>query len=420
LSLYSNYYSQSFLNFETLIEEVKETTFYLNGNDTEELLAFGIDDEIFCDSGNNALLQFEGFYKKHQGEYIFGYFGYDLKNEIEDLQSKNKDFIGFPDLYFFVPKYVVKKDKDKFVYLQGKPNPQSTNFIDSFFDNHTLQTDEKIELKPQISKNEYLDTVEKLKKHLQHGDIYEVTFCQNFVAHDVDLNPKQTYFRLNQKTKAPMSCYVQINDHYLLSGSPERFLKKEKNKLISQPIKGTAGRASDSIQDEKVKSALLNDEKERAENVMIVDLVRNDLSRVAAKNSVTVEELFGVYTFPTVHQLISTISCEIKEGTTLKEIITALFPMGSMTGAPKISAMNLIEQYETFKRGLFSGAVGYFAPDGDFDFNVIIRSILYNSAEKVVSCPVGSAITIQSHPEKEYEECLIKVDAMRKILNGDV
>lgn len=399
---------------------MEETVFFLNGNKDKSLLAFGAEDEVKANIEGDTLKQFTDFQEKHKNKYIFGYFGYDLKNEIENLSSSNKDYIGFPDLYFFVPKYVVQKKGDEFEFLKGSKDHYSTSFLNNFFNTKSEDISQQINLQAEISKNEYIKTVEQLKSHLQQGDIYEITYCQNFYAENAEIDPKNTYFKLNDRTKAPMSCYIALENRYLLSGSPERFIKKVGNRLFSQPIKGTAARQSDPILDEKAKNDLLHDEKERAENVMIVDLVRNDLSRIAAKNSVRVDELFGVYSFPTVHQLISTVSCEIKEGKTMLDIIESLFPMGSMTGAPKISAMLLIEKYETFKRGLFSGAVGYFDPNGDFDFNVIIRSILYNAESKIVSCPVGGAITIQSEPEKEYEECMLKVDAMRKILNGDV
>jgi para-aminobenzoate synthetase component 1 len=399
---------------------VEESVIYLNENSSNELIAFGVADEIKCSTDGKALQVFNDFYAKNQGKYIFGYFSYDLKNEVEDLESHNQDFIGFPSLYFFVPQYVVKRVGSKNVFLQGSENNESRAFLFSFFNEKEVKKGQPIKLEPQITQKEYIRALQQLKNHLQQGDIYEVTYCQNFLAKNAEIHPKETYFKLNNITKAPMSCYVQLNEHYLLSASPERFIKKEKNKLVTQPIKGTARRGLDPTEDLQLKTTLLHDEKERAENVMIVDLVRNDLSRVAQKNSVSVDELFGVYAFPTVHQLISTVSCELKENISILEIIKALFPMGSMTGAPKISAMQLIEKYEQFKRGIFSGAVGYFSPDGDFDFNVIIRSILYNAKEKVISCPVGGAITIQSIPEKEYEECLLKMEAMRKILNGDV
>ena len=204
----------------------------------------------------------------------------------------------------------------------------------------------------------------------------------------------------------------------MLCASPERYLRKEANKVISQPIKGTAKRFSDETLDNNSKIALEQNPKERAENIMIVDLVRNDLSHTAIKGSVAVEELCGIYTFEQVHQMISTVVSTVENSVSPVEILRTTFPMGSMTGAPKISAMNIIEELEETKRGLYSGAVGYFTPENDFDFNVVIRSILYNAREKYLSFSVGSAITSQSIPEQEYEECLLKAKAMFEVLSS--
>lgn len=165
-----------------------------------------------------------------------------------------------------------------------------------------------------------------------------------------------------------------------------------------------------------LKNDLAKDEKERSENIMIVDLVRNDLSKTAVKGSVKVEELCKVYSFDQVHQMISTVTSQIEENTHPIDVIKSTFPMGSMTGAPKISAMKIIENLEETKRGLYSGAVGYITPRGDFDFNVVIRSILYNHTQKYISFSVGSAITSKSDPLKEYEECLVKAKAMHEVL----
>lgn len=201
-----------------------------------------------------------------------------------------------------------------------------------------------------------------------------------------------------------------------MSASPERFLKRNGTHVVSQPIKGTARRAENMEEDEGLKEALRTDEKERSENIMIVDLVRNDLSHYASKGSVIVEELCKIYTFEQVHQMISTITASVALEIDSVDLIKSVFPMGSMTGAPKIAAMQLIEKLESTKRGLYSGAIGYFAPNGDFDFNVVIRSILYNAEKQFVSFSVGSAITARSVPEKEYEECLLKAKAMRTVL----
>ncbi len=390
---------------------------FLNNNKNQSILAFSASDVVEC-SDSNCLEKATDFLEKHAQDYRFGFLSYDLKNEIEKLSSCNKDRIQFPMIGFFVPRYVVEWDeKGKLIYLKGEENKYSKDFIANFISQKDIQPNNKVKLIPGLSKEEYISKIEKLQDEIQYGNIYEVTYCQEFYAEKSEIDPLPTYFALNRATKASFSCFLEWEGRYLLSASPERFLKREGNRLITQPIKGTAKRGANTVEDEKLKTELLASEKERAENVMIVDLVRNDLSRIAERNSVQVDELFGVYTFETVHQLISTVSATIDEKVTVLEILKSLFPMGSMTGAPKISAMNLIEKHETFKRGLYSGSVGYFKPNGDFDFNVVIRSILYNAKLQSISCPVGGAITLKSTPEDEYEECMIKVKALKEVLN---
>ncbi|WP_240612548.1 anthranilate synthase component I family protein [Brumimicrobium salinarum] len=391
---------------------------YLTNNKTQSILAFDPISIFECKDGR-CLKEAADFLEKHTEDYRFGYISYDLKNEVEDLKSQNLDRIQFPTVGFFVPKYVVEWNEDeKLNFLKGKADQKALDFIAQFERNKDILPINNVELKPGLSKTEYISKIDELQKEIQYGNIYEVTYCQEFFAENCEIAVLPTYFELNKKTKASFSCFLGWNGKYLLSASPERFLKREGEQLISQPIKGTAKRGSTPKEDLKLKTDLLSSEKERAENVMIVDLVRNDLSRIAKRNSVKVDELFGVYTFETVHQLISTISAEIDKSVSILDILKALFPMGSMTGAPKISAMQLIEKHETFKRGLYSGSVGYFKPNGDFDFNVIIRSILYNEKNKTISCPVGGAITLKSSPEMEYEECLVKVKALKETLQS--
>lgn len=257
-----------------------------------------------------------------------------------------------------------------------------------------------------------------MQQHIALGDIYEANFCQEFYAENTQIEPLSTFWRLNVISEPPFACFLKINRHFLLSASPERYLQRKGNTVISQPIKGTAKRSQNPEKDEQLKTELKQNPKERSENVMIVDLVRNDLSHFATKGSVKVTELCKVYTFKQVHQLISTIEATVNENTSSVDLIRSTFPMGSMTGAPKVSAMKIIEQLEATKRGLYSGAVGYFAPNGDFDFNVVIRSILYNAERQYVSFSVGSAITAKSAAEREYDECLIKAKAMRKVLEN--
>jgi para-aminobenzoate synthetase component 1 len=340
-----------------------------------------------------------------------------LKNEIEKLNSKNTDRIGFPQILFFVPKCVVKIDHESFEFLQGDKNAENFEFLNYFLEEETDQNFHHFELdwKTRTAKETYLESVEFLKTQIQLGNIYEVNYCQEYYAENVNIDfPLDFYFKLNEITKAPFSVYFQYNEFNLFCGSPERFLKKNNQKLISQPIKGTAPRHSDSKIDVENKVKLKNDLKERAENIMIVDLVRNDLSKVAEKDSVNVDELCEVYSFENVHQMISTISCTLKNDQSFTDIIRATFPMGSMTGAPKLRAMQLIDETEDFSRGIYSGTVGYIAPNGDFDFNVVIRSMVYNASEKYLSCAVGSAITLDSDPEQEYQECQTKISRILK------
>ena len=269
-----------------------------------------------------------------------------------------------------------------------------------------------------MSKEGYFEKVTNVLKHIHRGDIYEVNYCQEFYAENCTINTIDVYQKLNKISQAPFASYVKLHDKFLLCASPERFVKKQNNKIIVQPIKGTARRLNDKIEDKKLAESLVNDPKERAENIMIVDLIRNDLSKNAIKGSVQVEELCKVYSFKQVHQLISTVVCQVDKDDNDVDIIKNLFPMGSMTGAPKISAMEIIEEEELTKRGLYSGAVGYFSPSGNFDFNVVIRSILYNASKRYTSFSVGSAITSLSVIENEYEECLLKAKALKEALTN--
>ena len=319
-------------------------------------------------------------------------------------------------MYFFVPKYLfVFKDNQLAVHHHNSCEAFDLAILSNDFNSTEINFDNSID--HRVGKQQYITDVNRIKKHIQRGDIYEMNYCQEFFAENSKLNTLETFKRLNTISKAPFSCYYKVGDNYLLSASPERYIQKMGSKILSQPIKGTRKRGIDLAEDERLKKELYEDQKERSENVMIVDLVRNDLSKVAKKNSVTVEELFGIYTFDQVHQMISTISCEVAPQTSLKEIFEATFPMGSMTGAPKISAMKLIEKFEETKRGLYSGAVGYISPTGDFDFNVVIRSIQYNALNKYLSFMVGGAITIGSDAELEYQECLVKAKAIFEVLD---
>nr|WP_136153106.1 anthranilate synthase component I family protein [Flavobacterium sangjuense] len=358
-------------------------------------------------------------YQQQTKDWLFGYLSYDVKNDVEELHSNNFDGLHFPDLFFFQPKklFLLKGNQLEVQYLRLCDDEIESDFDEINQCSVFNVEHSEIDIKQRISKDEYFSKVNKMLEHIHRGDIYEANFCMEFYAENATLEPVEIYQKLNAISKPPFAIFFKNNQQYLLCASPERYLRKEANKIISQPIKGTAKRFSDETLDNNSKSALEQNPKERSENIMIVDLVRNDLSHTAIKGTVAVEELCGIYTFEQVHQMISTVVSNVENTTSPVEILKTTFPMGSMTGAPKISAMKIIEELEESKRGLYSGAVGYFTPHNDFDFNVVIRSILYNAAANYVSFSVGSAITSQSNPEQEYEECLLKAKAMFEVLS---
>nr|WP_318345061.1 chorismate-binding protein [Muricauda sp. D6] len=361
---------------------------------------------------------------EHQSDWLFGYFSYDLKNQLEDLTSHNEDGIGFPDLYFFQPQKIIILDGDQlqFLYLDADDIEKDFEGIVSLMgeEGPINSKTSPISIKMRIHKDAYFEKANRFLEHIHHGDIYEANFCQEFYAQDAQIAPLETYKKLNSISEPPFAVYMRLGERYLMCASPERYLRKQGEKVISQPIKGTAPRGKDAADDLRIWERLAQDEKERAENIMITDLVRNDLSKSAIKGSVVVEELCKVYGYKQVHQMISTVTSSVNPNINPVDLITETFPMGSMTGAPKISAMKIIEALEETKRGLYSGAVGYFDPKGNFDFNVVIRSILYNEKTRFVSYSVGSAITAKSDPEMEYQECLLKARAMRSVLGEEV
>jgi len=359
-------------------------------------------------------------YQSRSKDWLFGYLTYDLKNSVENLSSKNSDRTEFPELFFFQPKKLIfiKADTLIFHYLKMVDDEIEEDFEEILNQQKLPQTRKAPSpLLTNISKTDYLNKIGELQRHIHRGDCYEANFCMEFFAEKCSINPFQIYDDLNTISKAPFSAFLRNGNNFSLCASPERYLQKNQSTSISQPIKGTARRDLDLENDSEIAAKLQTDEKERAENIMIVDLVRNDLSRTAKKGSVNVKELCGLYSFPQVHQLISTVSSEIGNGVSPVDLLKTTFPMGSMTGAPKISVMQITEKLESFKRGLYSGSIGYFSPNGDFDFNVVIRSILYNAEKKCLSAPVGGAITAKSIPEQEYEECLLKAKAMREVLS---
>ncbi|MGB2128929.1 MAG: anthranilate synthase component I family protein [Flavicella sp.] len=402
-----------------------ETNLWLDSNENDDkygkfegILAVGAHAVLSC-TAKDSFQKLKQF-RKSTNDCIFGYLGYDLKNDVENLQSQNDDQLFFPDLYFFQPQKILffTKDKVRFEYLNSIQTEIEMDYesISNFSETQTPSKTPEVHIQSKIEKKEYVDKVKQLLNHIQKGRLYEANFCQEFYAQNAQITPLEVYKKLNNISSPPFACFGKIKDKYIVSASPERYLQKNKNTVRSQPIKGTAKRSEDLALDQALKKSLMEDPKERAENIMIVDLVRNDLSRLSEKGSVHVEELCEVYSFKQVHQMISTISSTVDLKMDEVNLIKNTFPMGSMTGAPKVSAMEIIEELEETKRGLYSGAIGYITKEGDFDFNVVIRSILYNATQQYLSFSVGSAITAMSDPEKEYDECLLKAKAMRKVL----
>ena len=382
--------------------------FLLNNNANQAYFGYGVqahlqfDDQVDLDA-------VDAFIAKQKEEHIFTLLAYDLKNSVEQLHSNHHTVTPAPHLLMVVPEVIVKEENGMITCVKGEWTEELQQIFQNLKETKS-HSDYPFTFQAQTTQADYLQTVKQLQHHIQIGDIYEVNYCQNFVSkNNAPFDPKSIYQTVNGVTGAPFSAYVEWENFALACGSPERYIEKKGEIIRSQPIKGTAKRGQTEAEDENIKTQLYNDPKERAENVMIVDLVRNDLSRIAQKGSVHVPELFGIYTFPTVHQMISTIECKVDESVTFGDILKATYPMGSMTGAPKIRAMHLIEQYENFKRGIYSGSVGILFPNGDFDLNVVIRSIVMNLETYSLTCSVGGAITIDAIPENEWNECKTKI-----------
>jgi para-aminobenzoate synthetase component I len=349
-------------------------------------------------------------------DWFFGHFSYDLRLQLHTgLTGKPPYSVLFPVAYFFVPEHVLylRHGSDMLtIETFGSPDLLWSRLSSSTVAVKPLP---KLSFTSALSREQYLNTVADLREHIRNGDCYEINLCNYNFAERVELHAESAFNALNTLSPAPFSAFYQFGNDYLMSASPERYMKKKANRVISQPIKGTAPRSATPDMDEAIKQALLTDPKERAENIMIVDLVRNDLALSCEVGSVGVDELFGIYSFPQVHQMISTVSGSLRPDQHWSDAIRHSFPMGSMTGAPKRKVMQLIDTYEPVGRGLFSGAVGYVSPNGDFDFNVVIRSLFYGKQTQVLSYYTGGAITYDSIAEQEWEETLLKGRAMQQI-----
>lgn len=400
-----------------------ESACYLDSNGYRDnygniniFIAVGASDTYVSTAGKDTFADIQDFVDKYPNTWVPGFFGYDLKNEIENLDSHHPNQTGFPDALFFVPKATL---------LIGNYNVE----IKSEQPDELIKAIEAIEVQDQplgfegrlryrMNRTEYINAFEHLQEHIQRGDIYEVNLCQEFYAENTKLNPLEAYKRLNVISPTPFSCFFRHKHQYILSASPERFLSKNGTTLLSQPIKGTAPRGREAVEDQENKDELVSNPKEVSENIMIVDLVRNDLTRSAKPGTVKATKLLEVQSFRQVHQLVSTVTCEANDALPSTQIIKNTFPPGSMTGAPKISAMKRIEQYEKSRRGVYAGGIGYFGPQGNFDFSVVIRTLVYNADTGYLSFHTGGAITAGADAEQEYDECLLKGKAIFEMLKS--
>lgn len=363
-----------------------------------------------------ALRQLRNFLQQ-QNDWLFGHFNFDFITGNAQVTAL-PDYAGFPDACLFRPRVVIELLQQEVRISSLGLSPESVyEAISGQLPARAAAPAQAPVFTPRIDKTAYLAKIAALRQHILKGDCYEINFCQEFYAAHTAIQPLETYLRLTALSPAPFAAFYKLNQHHLLCASPERYVCREGDTLFSQPIKGTAGRdTANPANDDKLKQQLLASAKDRSENVMIVDLVRNDLSKICVPGSVKVDELFGLYSFPQVHQLISTISGTLQPDLNFADVLEATFPMGSMTGAPKKRVLELTSRYETVKRGIYAGTVGYINPQRQFDFNVVIRSLLYNAQSQYLSYLVGGGITFYSDAAQEYEECLLKAAGIKKAL----
>lgn len=340
-------------------------------------------------------------------DYLFGYLGYDIKNLLENLSSGNSQLIAFPECMVFEPEFLVSYSNEELTVLIGELPDLSTEAV-------LINKPSFGKAIPLTNQQDYQTKVESIRDYIKQGEVYELNYCIGFRTKVQDFeSPLDFWHFQSERNPMPFAAFVKCKHLNILSHSPERFLKRDGISLLSQPIKGTAKRnLEDKEADELAAKTLQTSIKERAENVMIVDLVRNDLARCSKLGTIKVPELFGIYSFKTVHQMISTISSELEPQTSFKDILKVTFPMGSMTGAPKIRAMQLIDTLENFQRGPFSGTIGYSLPNQQADWNVVIRSLFYDSESQELCWYAGGAITWDSEPAEEWAEVCLKTEAI--------
>lgn len=357
-------------------------------------------------------------FQKKNGGWLFGHINFEYGYREFSLSPKVTEKPCFPVSNFFVPKYLITIKDDELTITcdagEGNKVFREISMASSLIE----ATHSGICFQPSESKSSYLQKVESLLNQIRLGNCYEINYCQHFYAEDAEIDPHAVYTQLAAVSPNPFAALYRLNEDYLMCASPERFIRRQSNRLISQPIKGTTKRDLENAENDfRLKHHLATSEKDRCENVMIVDLVRNDMSKIAAAGSVQVPQLFTIDSFPQVHQMKSTIECLLPGNITFNDLITAMFPMGSMTGAPKKKVLELTSAYEVHPRGIYSGTIGYIDPEGNCDFNVVIRSVIYSRHARFLEYYVGGGITINSNPSEEYDECLLKAKAIQRVFS---
>lgn len=352
-------------------------------------------------------------------DWTFGHLAYDLLERLEPLCSRHPAHTGFATAAWFVPRWVLEWTPGRLqLHVHPEDEQEGRALVERLFAPaaHATASAQPLLWRETVDEAHYLARCAELMRHIHRGDIYEVNYCTERVADAPGLDPFRAFERLLHRSQAAFAGFLRSGDHFALCASPERFLAFRDKRVMGQPMKGTRPRSADPTEDLRLAMELANDPKERSENIMALDVMRNDLSRIAASGSVQVEELCAVHAHARVHQMVSTVSARLREGHTAYDAVLAAFPMASMTGAPKYRAMQLIDAAEEQRRGLFSGSLGFFAPDGTADLNVVIRTVLYDAASGRASLTTGSALTATCDPRQEWAECQLKARSVIEAL----
>lgn len=357
-----------------------------------------------------------------------GYFSYDYGREKEGVRSRHRKKVEIPDcILCFYDLFIVEDHSAHTLYLIGNGNLKDSRrmteelllrirgITEADWKEENRRESRRITVEANFEKKEYLTAVEDTIRHIVEGDIYIMNMTQQLSVSG-ESGPYQVFRRLRRENPSPFGGYFQYGDFQIICASPERFLQMQNGHVMTRPIKGTRKRGTTPEEDEALKKELADSEKDKSELLMIVDLERNDLNRVCVPGSVKVTELFQVETYATVFHLVANVEGDLEEGKNVIDLIEAAFPGGSITGAPKLRAMEIIDGLEHDRRNLYTGSIGYLTLSGDCDLNIVIRTALHKDG--VYQIGVGGGITCESELEFEYEETLQKAKALLEAIQG--